>query len=85
MALKEWRKLAPPIQQQFKKKLAEHLQAPHVATAKLKGYNNIYKIKLRTAGYRLAYEVIDDEVVVYVLARGKREKDAIYKKLQSRS
>ena len=30
----------------------------------------MYKIKLRTAGYRLAYEVIDDEIIVYVLAIG---------------
>ena len=44
-----------------------------------------YKIKLRTAGYRLAYEVIDEEIVVYVLAIGKRDKDAIYKKLASLS
>lgn len=43
-----------------------------------------YKLKLRTSGYRLAYEVIDDEVVVYVLAIGKRNKDTVYKKLASR-
>ena len=51
---------------------------------KLRGYDSVYKIKLRTAGYRLAYEVIDDEIVVYVLAIGKRDKDAVYKKLGSR-
>ena len=44
----------------------------------------MYKIKLRTAGYRLAYEVIDDEIMVCVLAIGKRDKDAIYKKLAKR-
>ncbi|MGT8847659.1 type II toxin-antitoxin system mRNA interferase toxin, RelE/StbE family, partial [Vibrio cholerae] len=27
---------------------------------------------------------IDDEIVVYVLAVGKRDKDAVYKKLASR-
>ncbi|WP_283248227.1 type II toxin-antitoxin system RelE/ParE family toxin [Marinomonas sp. A3A] len=41
-------------------------------------------MKLRTSGYRLAYEVIDDEIVIYVLAIGKRDKDAVYKKLASR-
>ena len=51
---------------------------------KLRGYDSVYKIKLRTAGYRLVYEVIDDEIVVYVLAIGKRDKDAVYKKLGSR-
>jgi mRNA interferase RelE/StbE len=84
LALKEWEKLAPPIKAQFKKKLAERLENPHVLSAKLRGYDSVYKIKLRTAGYRLAYEVFEDEVVVYVLAVGKREKDAVYKALATR-
>lgn len=84
VAQKEWSKLAPPIQNQFKKKLKERLEQPHVLSAKLRGYDSVYKIKLRSSGYRLAYEVIDDEVVVYVLAVGKRNKDAAYKKLAER-
>jgi len=84
-AKKEWSKLAPPIQSQFKKKLKERLENPHVSSAKLRDYESVYKIKLRTAGYRLVYEVVDNEIVVYVLAIGKRDKDAVYKKLASRS
>ena len=84
-AQKEWSKLASPIQSQFKKKLAERLENPHVPSAKLRGYESVYKIKLRTAGYRLAYEVIDSEIVVYVLAIGKRDKNVVYKKLASRN
>jgi mRNA interferase RelE/StbE len=38
-----------------------------------------YKIKLRKAGYRLVYEVRDEEVVVLVVAIGKRERNAVYK------
>lgn len=83
-AKKEWDKLAEPLKKQFKKKLAQRLENPHVPSAKLKGYDSVYKIKLRTAGYRLAYEVIDNEVVIYVLAVGKRNKNTIYKKLTSR-
>lgn len=83
-AHKEWSKLAPPIQSQFKKKLKERLENPHVPSSKLRGYESVYKVKLRTAGYHLAYEVIDGEIVVYVLAIGKRDKDAVYKKLASR-
>jgi len=83
-ALKEWHKLSPPIRTQFKKKLEERLVNPKVAPDKLTGYENVYKIKLRTAGYRLAYEVIDSEVVVYVLAIGKREKSEIYNRLKNR-
>ncbi|MEH6503625.1 MAG: type II toxin-antitoxin system RelE/ParE family toxin [Cycloclasticus sp.] len=83
-AWKEWKKIAPPIRAQFKKKLEERLVNPRVTGDKLTGYENVYKIKLRTAGYRLAYEVFDDEIMVYVLAVGKREKDDIYKKLKQR-
>ena len=83
-AKKEWDKLADPLKKQFKKKLIERLENPHVLYAKLKGYDSVYKIKLRTAGYPLAYEVIDDEIVIYVLVVGKRYKNAIYKKLASR-
>jgi mRNA interferase RelE/StbE len=44
----------------------------------------VYKIKLRSAGYRLAYEVVDDELVVYVIAVGKRENSKIYSTLKDR-
>ncbi|KAF3977796.1 MAG: type II toxin-antitoxin system RelE/ParE family toxin [Methylococcales symbiont of Iophon sp. n. MRB-2018] len=83
-AKKEWDKLAEPLKKQFKNKLSKRLENPRVQSAKLRGYDSVYKIKLRTAGYRLAYEVVDNEIVVYVLAVGKRDKDAIYKKLASR-
>ena len=83
-AKKEWDKLAEPLKKQFKNKLAERIENPHIPSDKLKGYDSVYKIKLRTAGYRLAYEVLDDEIVIYVLAVGKRDKNASYKKLASR-
>lgn len=84
VALKEWEKLSPPIKNQFKKKLTERLENPRVPADKLSGYDSVYKIKLRSAGYRLAYEVIDDEILIYVLAVGKREKDEVYQKLKDR-
>ncbi len=83
-ALKEWGKLGSTIKEQFKKKLEERLENPKVEKDKLSGYENVYKIKLRTAGYRLAYEVKDKEIVILVLSVGKREKDKIYKKLKDR-
>ena len=83
-ALKEWKKLGHPIQAQFKKKLARRIINPHVPSAKLEGYDNIYKIRLKSAGYRLAYQVIDNELIVYVLAIGKREKDEVYDTLSRR-
>jgi len=83
-ALKEWKKLAPPIQKQFKKKLKERLGQPHNLASRLGGYKNIYKIKLRSVGYRLVYKVIDNEISIYVIAIGKRERGIVYNKLESR-
>ncbi|KLD96107.1 type II toxin-antitoxin system RelE family toxin [Aliarcobacter butzleri] len=83
-ALKEWTKLGSTIKEQFKKKLEERLENPKVEKDKLSGYENVYKIKLKTAGYRLAYQVKDEEIVVLVLSVGKREKDKIYKNLKDR-
>jgi mRNA interferase RelE/StbE len=85
VALKEWEKLGAPVRSQFKKKLAERLENPRVPADKLSGYDSIYKIKLRSAGYRLAYEVVDDELIVLVLAIGKREKGRIYSSLKTRT
>ncbi|HOP46930.1 MAG TPA: type II toxin-antitoxin system RelE/ParE family toxin [Desulfobacteraceae bacterium] len=83
-ALKEWKKLDSSIRQQLKKKLSERLQKPYVQSARIFGYANHYKIKLRATGYRLVYEVIDNELVVLVIAIGKREKGVVYSTLEKR-
>lgn len=78
-ALKEWRKLDGSIRTLFKKQLAKRLQSPHVPSAKLHGdLQNTYKIKLRDAGYRLVYEVIDQRLVVVVIAVGRRDHLEVY-------
>jgi mRNA interferase RelE/StbE len=77
-AWKEWQKLGSTLQQQFKKKLVERLENPHVPVSKLSGAENMYKIKLRQSGYRLVYQVKDDVIVVTVLAVGKRERSDVY-------
>ncbi len=78
-ALKEWGKLDSSLRAQFKKKLAERLRNPRVPAAKLSGQKDRFKIKLRNVGYRLVYEVRDTELVVVVVAIGKRERNAVYK------
>ena len=83
-ALKEWKKLAPPIQKQFKKKLQERMEKPHNEASQLSGFKNIYKIKLRSVGYRLVYEIVDKEITIYVIAVGKREKGIVYTKAEKR-
>ena len=85
VALKEWKKLALPLQQQFKKKLKERLKDPRVPASRLRGFENVYKIKLRSSGYRLAYEVSDQYLFVCVLAIGKRERGKVYKKAHDRN
>jgi len=83
-ALREWRKLDFSIQMQLKKKLKERLQNPHVPASRLHGFENHYKIKLRASGYRLVYEVIESEIVVLVIAVGKRDRSLVYKRASSR-
>ena len=78
-ALKEWRALDATVKKQFKKKLVERLQAPEVVASRLLGSKYRYKIKLRKAGFRLIYEVHKQEIVVLVVAVGKRERNAVYK------
>jgi mRNA interferase RelE/StbE len=77
-ALKEWRKLGHTVRAQFKKKLVERLQNPHVPSAALSGAVDMYKIKLRKAGYRLVYSVEDRTVTVTVIAVGKRGRNEVY-------
>jgi mRNA interferase RelE/StbE len=84
-ALKEWQKLDNSTQTQLKRKLQERLENPHVTASKLYGANNHYKIKLRSTGYRLVYEVKDQELIVIVVAIGKRERNAVYKKAVKRA
>ena len=78
-AQKEWHKLDDTIRIQFKKKLKERQANPRVEAARLSGMKDCYKIKLRSAGYRLVYEVRDQEIIVSVVAVGKRDKNQVYK------
>lgn len=83
-ALKEWKKLDGAIRAQFKKKLAERLERPRVASARLSGMTDCYKIKLTNAGYRLVYQVDDKRIVVIAVAVGKRENFAVYQSAEGR-
>lgn len=70
-----------PVQEEAGREIGK----PRVPADKLSGYDSVYKIKLRSAGYRLAYEVVDDELVVYVLAVGKREMGEVYSSFARRT
>jgi len=83
-ALKEWHKLDKSIREQFKKRLAERLREPRIESARLSGMPDCYKIKLRSAGFRLVYQVFEDRVVVVVIAVGKRENNLVYRLAKER-
>jgi mRNA interferase RelE/StbE len=75
-ALREWRKLTPGIREQFKNKPIQWLTEPRVPASKLRGSSNRTKIRLRAAGYPLVAGVRDHELLVLVVAVGKRQRKA---------
>lgn len=77
-AKKEWDKLNSTIRLQLAKKLKERLANPRVDSDKLRDMPGCYKIKLRSVGYRLVYEVVEARLVVIVIAVGKRDKARVY-------
>ena len=83
-AKKEWDKLDSSIKSQFKRKLEKCLENPHIPANRLTGFDCAYKIKLHAVGYRLVYEVDDQEITVFVIAVGKRENNAVYDKARDR-
>jgi mRNA interferase RelE/StbE len=78
---KEWKKLGATVRQQFQNKLQERLARPRVPKDALSDYPDHYKIKLRSAGYRLIYRVIDQTITVVVVRIGKREQGKVYLKI----
>ena len=78
-AKKEWDNLDSTVRSIFAKKLKERMEQPRVKSARLYGMKNCYKIKLRRSGFRLVYQVRDNELIVSVIAVGKREKKRVYK------
>ncbi len=81
-AYKEWQKLDPHVRKHFKTRLKKRLENPRVESARLRGHSNLYKIKLRSVGYRLAYLVEDKTISVFVICVGRRDK--IYEILSRR-
>ena len=82
-AWREWQ-LGETVKKQFKNKLQQIVQNPRSESARLSDLPDCYKIKLKSSGYRLVYEVIDERVVVSVVAVGKRERSEIYERAKKR-
>jgi len=83
-ARKEFDRLDAATRLQLAKKLKSRLAGPRVEADKLSGMPDCYKIKLRSSGYRLVYQVVDERLVVLVVAVGKRENQQAYGAAKSR-
>jgi mRNA interferase RelE/StbE len=79
-ARREWKKLDHDIKAQVVRKLEQLRANPHVPSARLSDLPDCYKIKLRSKGYRIVYRVIDERLVILIVAAGKRDagKNDIY-------
>ena len=76
-ALKEWNNLDSSIKKQLSEKLKKLRWNP-ITNNTLSGLKGCYKIKLRRAGYRLVYQVIQGEIIIVVWAVNKREENIVY-------
>ncbi len=77
-------KLGAPVRTQLKKKLAERLECPRVEADRLRQVQDCYKIKLRSSGYRLVYEVRDQQLIVSVIAVARRDRNQVYRIVHAR-
>lgn len=87
-AREELKKLNKSIQILFTKKLKQILNAPEIGI-KLGNKNNLKltglkKVYFNGKKHRIVYETIEDKVMIYIVAVGKREEMNVYKKADSR-
>ena len=82
-AEREWARLAESVKKRFKQKLIkERLHHPRVVKDALHGAPDLYKIKITTPQYRLAYHVNDTTRQLTIVAISSR--DDVYDLLQGR-
>lgn len=83
-ALKAWQKLDPRIQRKFVAKLKQRMIAPEVPKDRLSdGLRRCFKIRLLSDGYRLVYEPIYGEGVLFVRSLGRRDESVYADALKS--
>jgi mRNA interferase RelE/StbE len=78
-AQKDWDKLDNSIKKQFANIIENKIKHnPKIIKNRLRGLEDCYKIKLKSSGYRLVYQVLDKIITVSVIAVGRRDKDIAY-------
>lgn len=78
-AQKVFDRLGTTDQRQLAAKLKQRTVNPRVLADAVREIPDGYKIKLRSSGIRLIYQVRDRQLVILVLAIGKRERQEAYK------
>ena len=83
-AEREWGKLDETVKKRFRQKLQkERLINPRVVKDALHGLQDVYKIKIRSPQFRLAYHVNDEQRCLTILAVSTRAE--VYALLRSRN
>ncbi len=77
-AKRRFDKLDAVLRRQIAKKLEERTRNPRVPKDALSKMPNCYKIKLRSSGIRVIYQVQEERLVLLVLAAGSREGEEAY-------
>ena len=87
-AQKELKKLNNSIQILFTKKLEKILNTPEIGVdlgnknnLNLSGFTKVYFNNKRN---RIVYEIIENKIMIYIVAVGKRDDMDVYKKANSR-
>ena len=76
-AVRSFRKLPRPIQGRLYEAIESLKNNPRLpGSEKLKGSENTYRI--RVGDYRALYEIVDNELIVYIIETGHRRE--VYKK-----
>lgn len=78
-AAKASEKLGTADKRQLARKLAEKRLNPRVPGDAVREIPDGYRLKLRSAGLRLIYQVRDESLVILVLAVGRREREEAYR------
>ena len=81
-AEKEWARLDNSVKSRFKSKLSQRLKQPRIPTAALSGAPDLYKIKITTPQFRLAYLV--DDVARKLTIMAVTTRDDVYDVLGER-
>lgn len=78
-AARAFKRLGTSDQRQILRKLEERRAGPRVPGDAVRGIPDAYRLKLRSSGIRVVYQVLDRTLLILVLSVGGREREEAYK------